>query len=309
MINYMAIGGITIDDTVIHSRMTAVEAPGGNSLYSALGARIWSEGVGVVSCIGPDYPPAFLRTLEASGLDLKGVKRVESPSQHLWLLYEEDGSRQFVFHKVSGRTETGIEPLPQQVPQEYLHARMAHISAMGFVLQVEMAKFLTEKGIPYSYDITQASLGGDGSQFADSFIIQNCKLLLPSIEEVEMVYGPQPLIPLFQKIAQLGPKYMAVKLGARGSLVHDAEKDKTWHIPVYPARVVDTTGAGDAYCGGFMAGFGETGNIIEAGIRGTASASFAIEDYGSLHLMNVNKQKAAQRADHIRKNVKPVTSW
>jgi cytidine kinase len=309
MINYIAIGGITIDDTVIHSRMTAVEAPGGNSLYSALGARIWSEGIGVVSCIGPDYPSSFLSTLEASGLDLQGVKRVECPSQHLWLLYEIDGSRQFLFHKASGRTETGIEPLPHQVPQEYLQAKMAHISAMGFELQVEMAKFLIEKGIPYSYDITQASLGGDGSQFADSFIIRNCHLLLPSIEEVEMVYGNQPLLLLFQKIAQNGPKYIAVKLGARGSLVHDAVKNKTWHIPVFPARVVDTTGAGDAYCGGFMVGYGETGDIVEAGIRGTASASFAIEEYGSLHLMNVNKKEAEQRADFIRKDVKPVTDW
>lgn len=309
MINYIAIGGITIDDTVIHSRMTAVEAPGGNSLYSALGAKIWSEGIGVVSCIGPDYPSLFLNTLESSGLDLKGVKRVDCPSQHLWLLYEEDGSRQFVFHKASGRTETGIEPSPQQVPKDYLQAKMAHISAMGFELQVAMAKFLAEKEIPYSYDITQASLGGDGSQFANSFIIKNCKLLLPSIEEVEMVYGRQPLLPLFQKIALLGPKHMAVKLGARGSLVHDAEKDKTWHIPVYPAKVVDTTGAGDAYCGGFMAGFGETGDIIEAGIRGTASASFAIEEFGSLHLMKVNQKEASKRADFIRKNVQLVTSW
>jgi cytidine kinase len=309
MINYITIGGITIDDTVIHKRMTAVEAPGGNSIYSALGARIWSDGIGVVSCIGPDYPAEFLKTLEATGLDLKGVQRVICPSQHLWLLYEEDGSRQFVFHKASGRTETGIEPSPNQIPEDYLQAKMAHISAMGFELQVEIANFLSTQKIPYSYDITQASLGGDGSQFADSFIIQHCQLLLPSIEEVEMVYGKQPLIPLFNKISQNGPKFLAIKLGERGSLVHDAIKNKTWHIPVYPARVVDTTGAGDAYCGGFIAGFGDTGDVVEAGIRGTVSASFAIEDYGALHLMNVNSLEATKRAEFIRKNVKTVTEW
>lgn len=309
MINYITIGGITIDDTVIHNRMTAVEAPGGNSIYSALGARIWSDGVGVVSCIGPDYPKRFLNTLEKSGLDLKGIRKVPTNSQHLWLLYEEDGSRQFVFHKASGRTETGIEPHAEQIPEEYLHAKLAHISAMGIELQLEVARFLTEQQIPYSYDITQASLGGEGSQFADSYIIRNCQLLLPSIEEVEMVYGKQSLIPLFNKIGQSGPKYIAIKLGAKGSLVHDAKKNKTWHIPVFPAKVVDTTGAGDAYCGGFMAGFGESGDVVEAGIRGTASASFAIEEYGALYLMNVDMKEAKSRADIIRKKVVAITDW
>jgi sugar/nucleoside kinase (ribokinase family) len=309
MINYIAIGGITIDDTVIHGRMTAVEAPGGNSIYSALGARIWAEGVGVVSCIGPDYPLSFLKTLESSGLDLRGVQRVTCPSQHLWLLYEEDGSRQFIFHKKSGRTETGIEPVPGQIPAEYIQAKMAHLSAMGFALQQNMAKFLIGHGMQYSYDITQASLGFEGKEFSDSYVIHNCQLLLPSIEEVELIYGKQSLLPLLSRIARSGPKYIAVKLGARGSLVHDAQKNQTWHIPIYPAQVVDTTGAGDAYCGGFMAGFGETGDILEAGICGTASASFAIEEFGALHLLNIDKKEAIKRADTIRKNIEKVTKW
>jgi len=309
MIKYITIGGITIDDTVIHSRMSVVEAPGGNSIYSALGARLWSGGVGVVSCIGPDYPPPFLDSLRASGLDLRGLKQVSCPSQHLWLLYEPDGSRQFVFHKSSGRTETGIEPLPEQIPEDYLSAKMAHLSAIGFALQEEMAIFLSGHNIPYSYDITQASLGMDCKPFAKSHIIQNCHLLLPSIEEVELVYGQSPSLSLLQNISRTGPKFIAVKLGSRGSLVYEAEKNKTWRIPIYPAQVVDTTGAGDAYCGGFMTGFGETGDIVEAGVCGTASASFAIEDFGALHLVKVDLKEAVKRANYIRKNVEEVFNW
>jgi cytidine kinase len=308
MINYIAIGGITIDDTVIHDRKTVVEAPGGNSIYSALGARIWTEGVGVVSCIGPDYPDLYLKTLESSGLDFRGVQKVECPSQHLWLLYEDDGSRQFIFHKNSGKTETGIEPVPSQIPADYLKAKMSHLSAMGFDLQQEMAKFLKKNQLEYSYDITQASLGMEGTQYSESFATQSCKLLLPSIEELELVYGKQPLLPLLSKISEKGPKYIAVKMGSKGSIVFDANKNQTYHIPIFPVNVADPTGAGDAYCGGFMVGFGETGSILEAGIYGTASASFAIQEYGALHLLQVDKKEALQRIEYLRKNVETVST-
>jgi sugar/nucleoside kinase (ribokinase family) len=308
MINYIAIGGITIDDTVIHSQKTVVEAPGGNSIYSALGARIWSDGVGIVSCIGPDYPDSYLKTLESGGLDLRGVQKVECPSQHLWLLYEEDGSRQFIFHKNSGITETGIEPIPGQIPADFLNAKMSHLSAMGFDLQQDMARFLKNNHLEYSYDITQASLGIEGKQYSESFATQNCKLLLPSIEELELVYGKQPLFPLLSQISEKGPKLIAVKMGSKGSIVFDADKNQTYHIPVFPVNVVDSTGAGDAYCGGFMVGFGETGSVREAGIYGTASASFAIQEYGALHLLQVDKKEALKRVEYLRKNVETVST-
>ena len=48
-----------------------------------------------------------------------------------------------------------------------------------------------------------------------------------------------------------------------------------------PVDTVDTIGAGDAYCGGFLAGLVETGDPLEAGLRGTVSASFAVQGYGA----------------------------
>lgn len=303
MINYMTIGGITLDDTVFQYGKTIFDAPGGNSIYSALGARIWSEGVGVVSRIGNDYPEANLRTLENGGVNVRGIQRVDFPGQHLWLLYEQNGCRQFVFHTTSGTPESEIDPVPGQIPTEYLDAKLAHLSAMGFETQHALATFLKKKHVDYSYDVTQASLMMESSQYADNFATVNSKLFLPSIEEVEVVYGKQALIPLLAKIAQSGPKYLAVKMGTRGSVIYDAQKKQAFRVPIYPVEVADPTGAGDAYCGGFMVGFCETGDVIEAGLYGTISASYAIENVGSFHLLKVRKKEALKRVDALRKNV------
>ena len=306
MIDYVMIGGITLDDTVVHNSQTIFDAPGGNSIYSALGAWLWTEGIGIVSCIGPDYPDQYLQILENNGIDTRGIKRVEVPSQHLWLLYEEDGSRQFVFHKNSSGMDSEIDPTVEQIPTEYLHAKNAHLSAMGFNAQHAIAAYLTEQNIEFSYDIAQASLMIEGQQYSGNFATSKSKLLLPSIEEVELIYGKQPLLPLLKKISDTGPKIIAVKMGSKGSIVFNAAERRAYRIPVYPVAVVDSTGAGDAYCGGFVVGYYETGSIVEAGVYGTASASFAIEDFGAFHLLEVNKKELIKRANDLRKNIEPL---
>lgn len=307
MVNYMMIGGITLDDTVIHNGRTIFDAPGGNTFYSALGARLWTEGIGIVSCIGPDYPQKYLKTMENGGLDIRGIRQVDVPSQHLWLLYEDDGSRQFVFHKTSSVMDSKIDPTIQQIPEDYLNVKCGHLSAMGFNAQHALATYLADKKIDYSYDIAQASLSIEGKEYSGNFATATCKLLLPSIEEVELIYGKQPILPLLEKISKLGPKVIAVKMGKNGSVVFNASKKQAYHIPIYPVQVVDSTGAGDAYCGGFMAGYYETGSILEAGIFGTVSASFAIQDFGALHILQVNKDEITKRVNTLRKNIEIIT--
>jgi len=67
----------------------------------------------------------------------------------------------------------------------------------------------------------------------------------------------------------------------------------------YPARVVDTTGAGDSFCGGFMVGLSETGNPVRAAMYGTVSASFAIEGYGALYALGAALAETQARLEHL----------
>ena len=77
------------------------------------------------------------------------------------------------------------------------------------------------------------------------------------------------------------------------------------HLPAVPVDSVDPTGAGDAFCGGFLVGLAETDNPIEAGLRATVSASFAVERVGALHLCEVTSIEAKARLDTLRSLVTP----
>jgi ribokinase len=82
--------------------------------------------------------------------------------------------------------------------------------------------------------------------------------------------------------AGLGPRCVVLKLGARGQFVYDAANRRRWHVPAYPVKVVDVTGAGDAYCGGFLAGLVEGRPVAECAAMGTVAASYVVEARGAL---------------------------
>jgi len=71
-------------------------------------------------------------------------------------------------------------------------------------------------------------------------------------------------------------------------------------------KVVDVTGAGDAFCGGFMADFVQHGDPVRAAITGTVSASLCVQDYGALHMLRAAPDEIDHRAALLRSCVSQV---
>jgi sugar/nucleoside kinase (ribokinase family) len=89
-----------------------------------------------------------------------------------------------------------------------------------------------------------------------------------------------------------GAPIAALRMGAAGSVAASNRGD-LFTIPAYPVEnLVDVTGAGNAYCGGFIVGLHREGNIQKAGWYGAVSASFTLEQFGVLY--ELSKTKDAQ---------------
>lgn len=95
-----------------------------------------------------------------------------------------------------------------------------------------------------------------------------------------------------------GPGLVVVKLGAEGCLVHDRPGGRTFRVPAHPAAVVDTTGAGDSFCGGFLAARLGMGLDVEAAARaGAVAASFAVEGRGAEPMFGATAAEARRRLE------------
>ena len=98
----------------------------------------------------------------------------------------------------------------------------------------------------------------------------------------------------------LGAGCVVLKLGAQGQYVYEPASGRKWHVPAYPARVVDVTGAGDSYCGGFLVGLDQTGDPLEAALRGCVTASLVVEGPGALYALDQPRQMLSERLAELR---------
>ena len=103
-----------------------------------------------------------------------------------------------------------------------------------------------------------------------------------------------------ERLCRWGAPLVVIKNGANGVLVQEGVKGRRTHLPAYhqadDPRVVDVTGAGDAFCGGFMVGLAQTGDATSAARMGLASASYVIEGYGALYALGHSAGKATRLA-------------
>jgi sugar/nucleoside kinase (ribokinase family) len=105
---------------------------------------------------------------------------------------------------------------------------------------------------------------------------------LPSEQEILRIWDPPDIAIWLRETASRLNCHMIAKLGERGSLVCDAESGVLIHTPAHRVQVVDTTGAGDGYCGGFVAGLAAGRPLAECAAMGAVSASYVIEACGAL---------------------------
>lgn len=103
---------------------------------------------------------------------------------------------------------------------------------------------------------------------------------MPGLDEARMMCGLEDRKAVIQFFLDRGVGHTVFKMGERGSSIASAANGEV-RLPALRATVVDSTGCGDAYCAGFIAGIGMGWSEEEAGRLGTAAASLVITGLGS----------------------------
>jgi sugar/nucleoside kinase (ribokinase family) len=299
------VGRLTIDDLVFWpSGRTLIGQPGGNSLYSALGARVWMQNVSAITRQGRDYPVDGLEHV-MSRVHLVLIP-VDAPSMSAWGLYEGNGDRQWLPHPGSG-TQDQMTPRPDELPAELLSCEAFHLASMPPDQQLAWAVRLQREGTVISADSMPVEVIGSGGAAGIDRHVSLLGLVdfyLPSSVEARLLFGSDDPEAAAKAFSNRGPKAVVVKLGPEGSLVYDALSDQFAHVPAL-GDAVDPTGAGDAFCGGFLAGYLITGDAVAAAQHGSVSASLAVESLGMASLMDPDRNSLDERLATVRQGTSP----
>ncbi len=322
---FICCGGLRIDFLITPDGQAHVREMGGNALYAAVGARVWNDRVGLLARVGENYPAGWLDALKQHGLDVSGIRVVPGrqdmrtfyaytdshtrtdtdPATHFARigLPLPDGLLDYV-HSTPGQDDPDeYEPLavrPDDWPQVFDGACALHLSPISVCTHTSLPARARQSGVAQvTADPGERYMVPRLRSHVEA-LLQNLDVFLPSEMEVRslMTEGVDPGDAAVE-FARHGPRVVVVKMGDRGALVYERDSKRRTHVPPYPARVVDVTGAGDSFCGGFMVGLTTTGDPIRAALYGTVSASFAIEGYGALYALSANPAAAKQRLVYL----------
>jgi ribokinase len=324
---YAFIGGLRQDYCITHDGRVFVNAMGGNALYAAVGARLWHPTVRLVSRVGSDFPQEWLEELEGRGFDTSGVHVLGEPLDtrtfYAYLSQEErvDTNPASHFLRIGQplpkellgyRSSTAEQenrsvfgPLavrPDDLEPSLASIQGAHFAPADYLTHTTVQFQLREFGVPL---ITlDPSVRYMDASFQEELpvMLSGLDAFLPSESECRTFFRPAKLDnwEMAEAFGSMGARFVVIKCGARGQMLWDHDARERWRIPAYPARVRDVTGAGDAFCGGFLVGLSMSGDPIRAALQGSVSASLVIEGSGALYALAALPELVNARYDALR---------
>ncbi len=325
---HLCIGSLALNDTVYADGRTSMGDPGGNALYGAVGANIWSNQVGIVAVVGYDWPSSYTKMLDQSAVNTSGLIQKDAETLRAWTLYEISGFRRYFsrntevvlltpspfsstpltaksgasYSKAARQVHIRNSPLPQEMPEHLWNVDTIHLSPMRLETLLTWSDYLESKpDIFVSVDILPYAINGNFDDPRLLKLLSRVDAFMPSEAEAESIQSAHNAESFCREIAARGPKIVLIKQGDHGVVIYDRVKDIFKQLQPYPADVDDLTGAGDSFCGGFSIGYYKTRDAIEAALYGTVSASFIIESFGGLHALTITPDQAKKRLGKLRK--------
>ena len=290
---FLSIGSVVIDDIVLPDGQTRMGILGGGATHAAMGMRVWSERVALLATLGRDVAEADYRKL-ARAFDLRGLARRDAPSPRAWQLYEHDGRRTHV-DRTDASLFMAMCPWPDDLPAEYFGASGARLECDAPDPLREWVARLRAAGCghilwePWNVFCRPENreLFGQLAPLPD--------VVSPNLLQAQRLTGREDPRQVLAALLESGVRMAVLRMGEAGSLVA-GQGEGAVAVPAVPvASIADVTGAGNAYCGGFLVGLAETGDPGQAGRYGAVSASFALEQFGAMLALEDLRARAEQR--------------
>lgn len=301
----MSLGGVVLDDIRIAERMVTSDSLGGAGTHATVGARIFTpsrpQDVGWKVKAGEDFPQEVEEKLRAwnISLDLRRVPGTMSPRNQLTYHDDSMGAKTFRYttpptsltpSDLKGTTMLSARAFHFHVSPDLLQSQVTELLPLRLAEKLERPLILWEPTRPScTKELLQSCTEAAGL----------VDLFSPNHDELAAFHGvplPEFSRQTIEQLAQYfvdagighdGAGIIAVRAAEHGCLVQARGIGPLWLPAFYEpegvainSKVIDTTGAGNAFLGGFAIGLLETGSPILAAHYGTVASSFMVEQVG-----------------------------
>lgn len=291
----LILGSIALDTLEIDNRRYS-GLVGGSTTYATLSAGRFVP-IHVVGIIGDDFPESGHRIFDTFANDLSDLEVKVGPTFSWGGRYHSDmNNRDTLF------TELGVfDNYSPKLTGQNRNVPYVFLANIHPELQLTVLDQLSKNSVIVTDTM---NLWINTTRAALLRVIRQTTILLVNESEADLLTGISDLNRAAEKLLEMGPEQVIIKCGNRGAIQYSDEVKTV--IGTYPVKkVIDPTGAGDSFGGGFIAAIANGAEIKDALIRGTAMASICVEGIGTAMLEQTSEEKILARERYLLDKVIP----
>jgi sugar/nucleoside kinase (ribokinase family) len=296
----LVVGSVAFDS--IQTPSGSVEnCLGGAATHFALAASYFTD-VRVIGVVGKDFTAEHEAVFTRRGIDTRGIEHADGLSFHWTGSYVTNLNEAQTLN-----TDLNVfQTFDPKIPEAYQDSEYLFLANIDPVLQArvrgQMPKVRMVCGDTMNYWIADHRANLEK-------VLRELDVLLINDGEARMLAGDRNLVVAANKVLAMGPKTLVVKHGEYGATAFFSDRSfpggvralHPFRAPALPlAEVVDPTGAGDSFAGGFYGYLASQPELTPSCFRtamfyGGVMGSFAVERFGTERLQNLTREEIEER--------------
>jgi len=286
----LVVGSVAYD-TVETPLARAERVLGGSASFFSVAASFFAP-VNLVGIVGDDFGDAQLAAFRGRPIDLTGLERITGKTFHWQGTYSQDlNSRDTI------ATDLNVfEFFEPKIPEAYRRSELVFLGNIDPVLQRRVLEQVADPRV-VACDTMNFWIKGKPEELRET--LARVQVLLINDQEARELSGEWNLVRAARAIRAMGPRTLVVKKGEHGVLMFtDAG---SFAAPALPLEtVVDPTGAGDTFAGGFVGYLASAPDVGDAALRqavvmGSTLASFCVEAFSLDRLLTLTRPEIEAR--------------
>lgn len=299
MTSLLVVGSVALDsiETPFETREDIL---GGSASYFSVTASILTS-VRLVAVVGDDFPKEHIEFLRSRNIDLKGLQQVPGRTFRWRGRYLQN----LVDRETLDTQLNVFSAFKPTLPASFKDSEYVFLANINPELQLDVLKQVEHPRF-VACDTMNFWILGQLNQL--KAVLPKVQVLLLNDEEAHQLSGEHNLLHAASAIRQMGPSQVIIKRGDSGAILFD-DSGIFW-APAFPlAKVVDPTGAGDCFAGGFISYLAFTNRIDSKNLRcamiyGSAIASFCVEDFSLDRFRTLSRDDIQKRCKEFSELVR-----
>ncbi|HXG07109.1 MAG TPA: PfkB family carbohydrate kinase [Nitrososphaera sp.] len=290
-------GTVALDTTRTPFR-TESRILGGAATFASLSSSMFTQ-TSIVAVIGSDMPQEHINAIRSRGIDTKGIVTVQGGKT-----FHYDSSFDYdLSNRITNKTELGVvADFDPVIPEEYSKSDYVYLANNDPRQNIKILG-LFEKPKLVVCDTIEFWINGSRDDVIK--MMSRTDGVVINDNEARLLCKEANLAKCAKKIMSWGPKFAIIKKGENGAILFTSDNQVFPAAAFFLDEIVDPTGAGDSFAGGFLGHIARKNKIDfatmkEAVIYGNVTGSFAVEDFGVKRLLSITKDDVEERYTKYR---------